>query len=376
MLPLFHTLYFESTRNCNLSCQFCSTKSNVRKKYPEIPTADIIDRILMPAWNLGTRMIDFSGGEFLLRKDAFVLLKKANEIGFKISIVSNGSTINQRMIDRLKDVLGNNILISLGINSFDDKNGDTRDYEYQDTLAVIELLEMNSITINLCVTVGKFNSNSFADTLSYIDSLKIPYNRIPFTPRNIDCKNLMFDKEVMKNSIHPALLKYFRGYVSYVPFFLNESAYYERTGQDHNSSLVPTNPSIGCWVGSFYGISPEGEVAPCPLLLDHVSGGNVLKQDLKEILFESDIFTKVLNRKEIKGKCGKCKFNFTCGGCRVMAYYQSGDIMAEDPTCFKHELSAEELQEMEEKTLKNFKNYQRMTSFGGVFKKEELKQSL
>jgi radical SAM protein with 4Fe4S-binding SPASM domain len=371
MLPPFHTLYFEATRNCNLLCQYCSTKSNVKQRYKDIPASGIIERIFNPAWELGTRMIDFSGGEFLLRKDAYILLEEANKLGFKISVVTNGTTISQRVIDKMQNILGSNLLISLGINSFDDSNTETRDYDYRKTLSLIQLFEKNNITINLCVTVGKFNADSFDKTLTRIDELKMPYNRIPFSPRNTDCKDLMFDKETMKEKIHPALLKYFRGYVSYVPFFLDPKVYAERTGQDHFSRKVPTNPSVGCWVGSFYGISPEGEVAPCPLLLDHVSGGNVMKQDLKDILFESDLFKKVMNRTEIKGKCGHCKYNFTCGGCRVMAYYQSGDIMAEDPTCFIDELSDDELKNMEKETAKQFKNYQRMTSFGGVFRKEE-----
>lgn len=363
MPPLFHTLYFEATRNCNLNCKYCSTKSNTNEKHENIPTDIIINRIFKPAWEIGTHRIDFSGGEFLLRKDAYTLLKEANDIGFRISIVTNGTTINQRVINKLKHILGDNLLISLGVNSFDECNVETRDFEIGKTLKIIELLEKNNITINLCVTIGKFNADSFKDTISHIDSLGFPYNRIPFTPRNSECKNLMFDKETMKNKIHPSLLKYFRGYVSYVPFFLDEETYFKHTGQNRSISKVPTNPSIGCWVGSFYAINPEGEVAPCPLLLDNISGGNVLKTELKDILFKSELFTKIVDRSNLKGKCKDCKYNYTCGGCRTMAYYQTGDVFGEDPTCFIDELSEEELKEMEKATIKGFKNYNRMVKF-------------
>ncbi|MDY0140898.1 MAG: radical SAM protein [Bacteroidales bacterium] len=371
MNPLFHTLYFEATRNCNLNCQYCSTKSNVKEKYIDVETDKIIERVLKPAWDLGTRMIDFSGGEFLLRKDAFTLLKVANDMGFRISIVTNGTLLNQKMIDRLKDLLGGNLLISLGVNSFDNKNVETRDCEVDKTLELIDLLEKNGISMNLCVTIGKFNADSFADTISKINDLKLPYNRTPFTPRNFDCGSLMFDKETMREKIHPSLLKYYRGYVSYVPFLLTEEDYVKHSGQSHKDSKVPTSPSVGCWVGSFYGINAEGDVAPCPLLLDNVSGGNVYEQNLKDILFESDLFKNIVDRKQLKGKCGNCKYTYTCGGCRVMAYYQTGDVMAEDPTCFMADLSEKELQEMEKQTYKNFKNYYRMTNFGGVFKKPD-----
>lgn len=370
MNSLFHTLYFEATRNCNLKCKYCSTNSNTMHRHSDVPTNRIIERVFNPAWNLGTRMIDFSGGEFLVRKDAMTLLKEANDIGFRISLVTNGKMINQKMIDKLQDILGDNLLISLGVNSFDDSNVDTRDFEANKTLDLIKLIEKNDITINMCVTIGKFNADSFKDTISQIDKLKLPYNRIPFTPRNATCNELMFDKQLMKEKIHPVLLKYYRGYVSYVPFFLNEDDYFKHTNQNHEISKVPTAPSVGCWVGSFYGINPEGEVAPCPLLLDHVSGGNVYKENLQDILYESDLFKNIVDRTKLKGKCGACKYNFTCGGCRVMAYYQSGDVMAEDPTCFIDELSDAEINKLEKETYKSFRNYNRMTNFGGVFKKD------
>jgi radical SAM protein with 4Fe4S-binding SPASM domain len=103
-------------------------------------------------------------------------------------------------------------------------------------------------------------------------------------------------------------------------------------------------------------------------MLDHVSGGNVLKTDLKKILFESELFTKIIHRENLGGKCGSCKFNYTCGGCRVMAYFQTGDVFAEDPTCFIDDLSDEELAKLETLTAKEFKKYYRMTKFSNIFK--------
>jgi radical SAM protein with 4Fe4S-binding SPASM domain len=368
MLSLFHTLYFEATRNCNLNCPFCSTGSNKRRDYPDLDTKTIINRVLEPAWALGTRMVDFSGGEFLIRKDAFELLEITNTMGFRISIVSNGTTLTDKTIEKLKNLLGDNIMISLGINSFDSENKISRDYEYENTIKLINKLEKYHIPINMVVTIGKFNAHSFSDTIANIEELKLPYNRTPFCPRNSPRHDMMFDKETMKEYIHPVLRKYYKGYVSYAPFFLSPEIYEKATGQNQNNTPVPTSPSIGCWVGSFYGINAEGDVAPCPLLLDHVHGGNVLETNLSDILYKSELFSKIIHRENIKGKCKNCKYNFTCGGCRVMAYYHTGDVFGEDPTCFIEDLSENELKQLENETAKNFKNYHRMTCFGGVFK--------
>ena len=266
MHSLFHTLYFEATRNCNLNCQHCSTGSNTKCIFKDIPFEKIVTRILEPAWKLGTNHIEFSGGEFLIREDAFKLLEISNNIGFKISIVSNGTTLSDKVLKRLKDILGDNILISLGINEFSKSNKNTRDYDSEKILKLIQKIESHDITINMCVTVGKFNSKTLLETIKIIDELKLPYNRIPLVPRNNDCGSLMFDTNDMKYDINPVLRKYFRGYVSYVPFFLPPDVYEQVAIQEKTQTCVPTTPSIGCWVGSFYGINPEGEVAPCPII--------------------------------------------------------------------------------------------------------------
>ena len=369
MLSKFHTLYFESTRNCNFNCKYCSSGSNVDKIFPDISYDKIIKHVLEPAYELGTRFIDFSGGEFLLRKDFLQLLAKANELGYIIGIASNGSMLTDEVLEKIQSIVGENLIISLGINSFDLANAETRDVETEYTLKILERIKKYNFRINISVTIGDFNKESFAKTVKSIRKMHLPFNRIPFVPRSCNAYDLMFNKESLRDYLHPELVKFFNGQVSYTPYMLPQEVYEKVSGQNLSVDKIPLNPSVGCWVGAYYAINAEGEVAPCPMFLDHVSGGNVYKIPLKEILNESELFQQIIDRNNLEGKCGNCKYTYTCGGCRVMAYYYTGNVYAEDPTCFLHELSDKEIKKKEEQIIESFKNYVRMAKFGHIFHK-------
>ena len=55
---------------------------------------------------------------------------------------------------------------------------------------------------------------------------------------------------------------------------------------------------------------------------------------LSEVLRSHRVFTGLRSRERLTGKCARCRYGMTCGGCRAMAYYLNGDLFAEDPTCF------------------------------------------
>ncbi|MBU0765260.1 MAG: SPASM domain-containing protein, partial [Bacteroidetes bacterium] len=212
---------------------------------------------------------------------------------------------------------------------------------------------------------------TFMEIIDNIRAFKLPFNRIPFVPRNCTNREFMFDKEILKEKLHPALRKYYHGYVSYVPFFLTREKYEQITGVKTSGDQFPVNPSVGCWCGSFYSITPEGEVAPCPLLGDNVTGGNVKETDLHDILYKSEVFTKVIQRDRFEGKCGTCEFVFACGGCRAYTYYLTGNLYGSDPTCFIDDLSEEELEVAKMEIAKNFRNYTRMAKYGGQYFKPD-----
>lgn len=348
-----------------MSCSYCSTGSNGKfNGEKDMSFDEIVSRVLEPAYKLGTRVVEFSGGEFMLREDAYEILDKANNIGFKLAVASNGTSINENVVEKLKSLLGDNIFISLGVNSFSEENTFTRDQEYQRVVKVVSLLEKHHIGVNICITFGKFNEKTVKSTIQTVCNMKLPFNRIPYVPRNSNNYSDLLDKKSMREFFYPAMQAGYNGMVSFTPFFLPDDYYKKISDQSEESHIIPTNPSIGCWCGSFYSVNPEGEVSPCALLSDHISGGNVLLQDLKEILFHSEVFQRITDRKNFGGKCGKCRYRFTCGGCRAMAYYHNNDLYGEDPTCFIDELSEEELLEQEKITIRNFKNYLRMAILG------------
>jgi radical SAM protein with 4Fe4S-binding SPASM domain len=78
-------------------------------------------------------------------------------------------------------------------------------------------------------------------------------------------------------------------------------------------------------------VSHTGEVYPSGFLPK--SAGNVRESSVAEIYRESDLFTALRDRDELRGKCGACEFRAVCGGSRSRAYAATGDPLAADPLC-------------------------------------------
>ena len=85
--------------------------------------------------------------------------------------------------------------------------------------------------------------------------------------------------------------------------------------------------------------------------------GNVREKPLEQLVDESEHFRKLLDRSQLTGRCGHCRYKYTCGGCRAMAYFNSGDIMGEDPTCFFEPEDENTVCEHEAETNRNFRKY-------------------
>jgi radical SAM protein with 4Fe4S-binding SPASM domain len=374
----FPAIYFEATRRCNLSCQMCMTGCNdkefvERKLRDELTRDEIVERVFKPGLELGVENIAFSGGEFFLRPDAMELLTVAADLGFRPSVTTNATLINDDLLREMKKTSAGRVVLVFGINSIGDRslNRDTRDAELELTLKAMEMCKQHGIGRHVVVNVGKHNMRDLDETLAWLKRNRIPFNRSPFAARNSGrpCfKAMAFDKADMEQYINPALRRHFNGYVSFTPFFLSPELHREVSGGDAWNVTVPQNPSIGCWVGTWLAINAEGDVSPCAILLDELTAGNVRDKTLYDVVDQSELFRRILDRERLGGKCGRCRYKRTCGGCRALAHFHTGDYMAEDPTCFFEPKDETTVCAHEQETNENFKRYVRLAAKGGMYR--------
>ena len=78
----------------------------------------------------------------------------------------------------------------------------------------------------------------------------------------------------------------------------------------------------------------NGNIIPC-LPLWKIVLGNIFTDDFMDIWNKSPLLLQLRNRENIKGKCGKCSFKISCGGCRAESYKHFGNLFEEDITCWK-----------------------------------------
>jgi len=368
----FNTIFFEATRRCNLSCSLCMASSNnaefVRERSKKELTTDEIERhILATAKEIGVQVMTWSGGEFFVRDDALELVRRAHRYGYQSSICTNGQLATRERLQAFNDATQGTLVVAVGINSIDNENAWTRDGACDLSVKVLQLCKELGIKRHVVVDVGRHNLKTIAKTLQWLEDEGIPYNRSPFTARGSGAayfKDLSLNRQEMEDVLHPQLRKHPNGYISYTPFFLSPELH-ARISEGKKNVTVPQNPSMGCFIGTWLGITAEGDVSPCGILLDVVNCGNVRDKTLQQLIDDSPAFQRVLNRNQLQGKCGRCRYKFVCGGCRAMAYFAHGELMAEDPQCFFDPVDETTVSEHEAETGRGFKKYYFMVRHAG-----------
>jgi radical SAM protein with 4Fe4S-binding SPASM domain len=332
---------------------------------PELNTDEVKHLVLDEVKKYSSKTaVAFSGGEFMLRDDYRELLKYNASLGQWSFINTNGTLLNKENLLEIKELTSGKIIFVFSLNSLNQEiHGKVRDDRADITLKKAELCEEYDIPYFFVTTISKNNLDGLKELGDYAKERGTPILRSPFVPRGAgtNLRELMFDREDMENIIHPFLRENHLTYISFTPFFAS-SRFLEKGWLSLNIAIK----QLGCQAGKGYaGITPEGEVAPCVHLLDsEVKCGNIRETPLSEILENNQIFKELRSRDKLKGKCGKCYYKNTCGGCRALAYHHTGDYLAEDPTCFfqpEDEKTRSELEEMQNENVKKFANYLRKT---------------
>jgi radical SAM protein with 4Fe4S-binding SPASM domain len=333
------------TAKCNLKCAHCYINADEKKNIDELGT-DAAKLLIHQIAEVSKPLLILSGGEPLLRKDIFELIRYGTELGLKMAVGSNGMLIDDVAAQRLKDAGVTTVSISLDSNVpalHDQFRGVTG--SWQRAVEAIKALKRNAIVVQVNTTVTQQNYNQIGDIFALAEKLGAENFHLFFlvpTGRGARIEDITPDmyEKMITSSLSKIMQYNLNVKPSCAPQFMRIA---QETGIDM------TRWVRGCMAGLYYcRIYPTGEVTPCPYL--PIALGNIRQKSFKDIWFNSEILRNLRDFKKLKGRCGKCEYNVVCGGCRARAYGLTsdfidfcgdlheptelhGDYLAEEPWC-------------------------------------------
>jgi len=331
-----YNINWNVTRECNLRCKHCYYDASAPLA-DELSTEQAYALIDDIANTFGDNVrVTLGGGEPLMRKDLFEIIKYGKESGVSLVLASNGVLLTEDVAARLKNAGIEEVIIAIDGTQ---KTHDTirGNGIFEKTVKGARACKVAGLDLVIDPCIMKQNESETAKIIDISENLGARQCRIFHYIAMGRGKEEIPDAELdsVKYAQNVMQLYEEQNRRSGIEICTTQACQYwvvlQRKAEE--GGFVPDfyyNEVPGCRAGiGMLSIKPNGDVVPCPLL--EVKAGNVTEKSLREIL-NSDVFVNLKSR-EVKGKCGICKFKDICGGCRVRAYLHTGDYMAEDPLC-------------------------------------------
>ena len=322
----FHMVWL-ATNLCNARCLHCS--SNSAKCLPnELTTQEALGLVGELA-DSGTLDMAVSGGEPLLRSDLFRILEHAARLGIAVGVGTNGSTITPAIASQLSDVGVNRLQVS--VDGFPSSHDKLRCWPglYQRALRAIDTARRAGLNVHMCCTITRINFRELEEFVELV-ATEIGVSRLNlsrYVPTGRGNDELDLTNSEWKDGIfHCAQLrKKYKNRLDIVTHLAQTVL--------ADDEVFPFPGFIGCQAGRGQGcVTADGMVFPCVLL--PIPIGNIREASFRSLWINSPIIRALQDREYLKGACLSCGWRERCGGCRAIAFAQTGDCLSSDPRCW------------------------------------------
>ena len=371
-------VFWETTKACNLTCRHCRAVPQTSIGPGELTAArafTLMDEIA----RVGKPVVVLSGGEPLFRPDIYDIAEYGVQTGFRMALATNGTLVTEMRAARIADAGFARVAISL-----DGSKPETHDRfrgvsgAHAKALAGLRFLRAEGVSVQINSTIAKHNVGELPALLDLALSIGADALHL-FMLVPVGCGLEIAPAEMLPADEYERVLHWFDEQSKSCPIDLKATCaphYYriraqriedERSRGDLTSSFIAPGTKAkaapvftshagaahghpgghphahgggqalsamtrGCLAGtSVCFISNEGAVYPCGYL--PVSAGDTRVQRFADIWNESPVFRDLRDPEALEGKCGACRYEALCGGCRARAYAATGSFLAEEPFC-------------------------------------------
>jgi radical SAM protein len=344
---------WESTRACPLACRHCRAEAVPSRSPDELTTSEAID-MLDRIREFGRVVFVFSGGDALQRPDIVELTRHAASIGLRVAMTPAATPrLTGELVTELRDAG----LLRLAV-SIDGATAATHDAfrrvdgSFAEALRALAVARAAGLGIQVNTVIGRHNVNEFDDLAGLMSSLGIVFWEVFFLvpvgraqPRDV-ATAAEFEQtfhRLYDLSRHAPFDVKATAAPQYSRVILQRQRAERRAGERAEPADTLTGGvmfSMRDGIGrarsvndgdGFMFISHTGDICPSGFL--PLPAGNVRTDNLVRVYRESPLFLTLRDRRQLKGKCGRCEFVTVCGGSRARAWAVTGDYLAEEPYC-------------------------------------------
>ena len=338
------------TRRCNLRCMHCYIQSEDKDYSGELSTEEAREFIDDLA-KMGAPVLLFSGGEPLIRKDFYELAKYAKASGIRPVVSTNGTLITKEAAIKMKEAGIEYVGISLdgGPDTHNKFRGMPNAFEKS-----IEGIK-NAMDVGLRAgvrfTLNQLNYDDLDEVIDVVVKEGIPrfcMYHLVYAGRGKEIAEQDVTKEQSRKVIEKLMKRSIELHDAGVDVEIlttdnhADGAYiynYVKENEPERAEEVMELLKMhgGCSAGhKFSNVDNLGNVHACQFW-GHMTLGNIRETPFSQIWNDPDneFLAKMREKpKHLKGKCGRCKHNSICAGCRIRAETIHGDIWEEDPQCY------------------------------------------
>jgi AdoMet-dependent heme synthase len=319
-------VHLDVTYRCNERCMHCylDHDGTGEMRYEEIH--DLLDQMAAA----GVLFLTISGGEPLMRKDIFPIIRRARELTFNVKLKTNGSLIREQEAARLRELHVEKVQISIYSHRAEVHDAITKVSGSLDrSLAAIRFLTTQGLRVTVANVLMRQNWRDYPSVRQLARELGAEFTVDPTITPHIDG-----DRSLL------ALTMPLSG--------LRQVMHDETIVRDEKASVVPSAADtddilaeLPCSAGhSFCYVSPYGEVYPCVQF--PLPSGNVRQQKFLDIWQRSPQLEEVRSiRIPDLPVCSTCEHVNSCSRCPGLAYMEGNMSGPSTADCEKSKARAE-----------------------------------
>ena len=355
-------VFWETTKACNLSCRHCRAVPQRTPCAGELTTSQALDLIDQIA-RVGKPVMVLSGGEPLFRPDIFDITAYGVETGLRMALATNGTLVTAKIAARIADAGIARVAISIdGATAATHDRFRGQPGSHARALRGLRSLRDEGVSVQLNSTIARHNVGELPAILDL--ALEVGADALHlFMLVPVGCGLQIAPTEMLPADEYERVLQWFDEQsrrcridlkATCAPHYFRIRAQRvetDRRAGHFQSSVIPRHllthgvsgagPSHheafsamtrGCLAGTAVCfVSNVGAVFPCGYL--PVTAGDVRRDRFADIWNASPVFEQLRDPAALTGKCGACRYESICGGCRARAYAATGSFLSEEPFC-------------------------------------------